>query len=80
MYGRNLLYTAYFFKTLFRRFYILILVSMGNIYQALEMEFDYFSKYFDSRCFELTYQCLSMFAKCSNVFDSLLYLSWYGTI
>ena len=42
MYGRNLLYTAYFFKTLFRRFYILILVSMGNIYQALEMEFDYF--------------------------------------
>ena len=28
----------------------------------------------------ITYPCLSMLAKCSNVFDFLLYLSWYGTI
>ena len=52
---------------------------MGKIYQTLEIEFEYFSKYHDTRCFELTYQCLSILAKCCNVFD-FLHLSWFGTI
>ena len=35
---------------------------MGKIYQTLEIEFEYFSKYHDTRCFELTYQYLSILA------------------
>ena len=52
---------------------------MEKIYQTLEIEFEYFSKYRDTRCFELTYQCSSMLVKCCNVFD-FLHLSWFGTI
>ena len=51
---------------------------MEKLHQTLEVEFDYFSKYLDSRCFELSYQCLSMLFQ--RIFDFLLYLSWYGTI
>ena len=31
---------------------------MGKIYQTLEIEFEYFSKYHDTRCFELISVCL----------------------
>ena len=52
---------------------------MGKIYQTLEIEFEYFSKYRYTRCFKLTYQCLSMLAKCCNVFDFFTsQLVWYN--